>query len=243
MFALFDMAAGAEIKPALKVKRLVSLEEIATRGKNVASAITNVPDEAGELVRPEGSRRARVVGNAVHALLRQLSTGQLSTGQLSTDQLSRGLDAASLEQRARSMLRAAAFSGKPLEEAMQEVLGAIENCRKDAVGRWILEARVGAQSETSWTSWVGEEMVTLRADRVFRGGTAPMEPGVEFLWIIDYKMSTPAGEAVEEFLVKQRGYYAPQLERYAEALKVLEGGPVPVRMGLYYPRIGQLDWW
>jgi hypothetical protein len=179
-----------------------------------------------------------VIGNAVHALLQQLSTGQLSTGQLST-----GLDTASLEQRARSMLRAAAFSGRALEEAAQEVLGAVENCRKDAVGRWILEARVGAQSETAWTGWMGEEMVTLRADRVFRGGAAPMEPGLECLWIVDYKMSAPAGEAVEEFLVKQREYYAPQLARYAEALKLLQGEEIPVRMGLYYPRIGRLDWW
>ena len=141
------------------------------------------------------------------------------------------------------MLRAAAFSGRALDEALQEVLTAVENCRRDAVGRWILEARVGAQSETSWSGWVGGEMVTLRADRVFRGGAAPMEPGLECLWIIDYKMSAPAGEAVEEFLVKQREYYSPQLARYAEALKELEGAETPVRMGLYYPRIGRLDWW
>ena len=233
LFDVFDMAAGAETKPALTVKRLASLEEIKPRTKNVTVAGTYVPDEAGELVRPEGSRRARVVGNVVHALLQQLSIGQLS----------RGVDASSLEQRARSMLRAAAFSGRAMDEATQEVLGAVENCRRDAVGRWILEACVGAQSETSWTGWVGEEMVTLRADRVFRGGAAPMEPGLECLWIIDYKMSAPAGETVEGFLVKQREYYAPQLTRYAEALKLLEGEEIPVRMGLYYPRIGRLDWW
>ena len=102
---------------------------------------------------------------------------------------------------------------------------------------------MGAQSETSWSRWVGGEMVTLRADRVFRGGAAPMEPGLECLWIIDYKMSAPAGEAVEEFPAEQREYYSPQLARYAEALKELEGSETPVRLGLYYPRIGRLDWW
>jgi hypothetical protein len=218
----------------LKVKRLAALEEIKPRGKNVTVSSTfPAESEAPELVRPEGSRRARVVGNAVHALLQQLSTGQ-SSGRL---------DAASLEQRARSILRAAAFSGRALDEALLEVLTAVENCRRDSVGRWILEARVGAQSETSWSGWVGGEMVTLRADRVFRGGAAPMEPGLECLWIIDYKMSAPAGEAVEEFLVKQREYYSPQLARYTEALKELEGSETPMRLGLYYPRIGKLDWW
>ena len=234
LFDVFDMAANAESKPALKVKRLAALEEIKPRGKNVTVSST-FPAESDvlELVRPEGSRRARVVGNTVHALLQQLSMGQLS----------QRLDAASLEQRARSMLRAAAFSGRALDEALQEVMAAVENCRRDAVGQWILEARVGAQSETSWSGWIGAEMVTLRADRVFRGGAAPMEPGLECLWVVDYKMSAPAGEAVEEFLVKQREYYSPQLARYAEALKELEGAETPMRMGLYYPRIGKLDWW
>lgn len=234
LFDVFDMAANAESKPALKVKRLAALEEIKPRGKNVSVASTfPAESEAPELVRPEGSRRARVVGNAVHVLLQQLSTGQ-SSGRL---------DAASLEQRARTMLRAAALSGRALDEALQEILTAVENCRRDAVGRWILEARVGAQSETSWSGWIGAEMVTLRADRVFRGGAAPMESGLECLWIIDYKMSAPAGEAVEEFIVKQREYYSPQLARYAEALKELEGAEMPMRLGLYYPRIGKLDWW
>ena len=78
---------------------------------------------------------------------------------------------------------------------------------------------MGAQSETSWSGWVGGEMVTLRSYRVFRGGAAPMEPFFFFLFFIFYKMSAPAGEAVEDFLVKQREYYSPQLARYAEALK------------------------
>jgi len=141
------------------------------------------------------------------------------------------------------MLRAAAFSGKTLEEALSEVMSAVENCTKDAEGRWILEPHPGAQSETSWSGWVGDEMVTLRADRVFRGGAAPMGPGSEYLWIIDYKMSAPAGEAVEEFIEKQREYYAPQLARYALALRELEGGDNPLRLGLYFPRLAKFDWW
>jgi len=86
-------------------------------------------------------------------------------------------------------------------------------------------------------------MVTLRADRIFRSGAAPMGPGAEYLWIIDYKMSAPAGEAVEEFHARQREYYAPQLGRYAQALRELEGGDVPLRLGLYFPRLAKFDWW
>ena len=226
---LFELAATAEERgPRLTVKRLPSGTDFRPRGKNVTVMSTSIADGAQELVRPEGSRRARVVGNAVHALL---------------DQLSRGLKSGQIEARARAMLRGAAFSARALDEAMQEVVGAVENCRKDAVGRWILEQHAGAQSETSWSEWIGEEMVTLRADRVFRGGVQPGEAGEDYLWIVDYKMSAPAGEAIEKFLAEQRGYYAPQLERYAAALRQLEGGELAVRMGLYYPRIARLDWW
>jgi len=228
MFSIFDIAAGTESKPPLKLRRLAAVKEIGPLGKNVTVAGTFAAEGETEPARPEGSRRARVIGNAVHALL---------------DQLSRGIDAGSVEQRARGMLRAAAFSGKAFDEALREVMTAVENSRKDAVGQWILKQRAGAQSETAWSGWAGEELVTLRADRVFRGGAAPMEAGSEHLWIIDYKMSAPAGETVEEFLKEQREYYAPQLERYAQALKLLEGEQTSVRMGLYFPRVGRLDWW
>ncbi|HTD56353.1 MAG TPA: UvrD-helicase domain-containing protein [Silvibacterium sp.] len=226
---LFSLAAVSEERgPRLTLKRLPLGTDFRPRGKNITAADTFVPGDVTQLARPEGSRRARVVGNAVHALL---------------DQLSRGLDAGQIELRARAMLRAAAFSGRALDEALSEVLGAVENCGKDPVGRWILEQHAGAQSETSWTGWAGDEMMTVRADRVFRSGAEPRQVGEDHLWIVDYKMSDPQGKAIEEFLAKQREYYAPQLEKYAKALRQIEGADTPVRMGLYYPRIATLDWW
>jgi len=228
-FEVFDLAAGVEDRgPRLTVKRLPSDAEIQPRAKNVTVSDPIQAERAAELVRPEGSRRARVVGNAVHALL---------------DSLSRGKEPSGLQQRARSMLRAAAFSGKSLDEAMQEVMTAVQACMKDAVGRWILEPHPGAQSEASWTGWVEDALVTLRADRVIRAGAAPLVAGSDHLWIIDYKMSAPTGEMVEEFLSRQREYYAPQLARYAQALSELEGRNIPLRLGLYYPRLPRFDWW
>ena len=229
-FELFDLAAGAEERgPRLTVKRLPSDTEIKPRAKNVTVAGTILAEaETAESVRPEGSRRARVIGSTVHALL---------------DQLSRGAEFSTLAGRTRNMLRVAAFSGKALDEAAQEVLTAVKNCTNDPTGRWILEQHSGAQSEASWTSWGDDTPQTLRADRIFRAGAAPLETGLDYLWIIDYKMSAPTGEPVEEFLAKQRGYYAPQLARYADALRDLEGRNMPLRLGLYYPRLARFDWW
>ncbi len=93
------------------------------------------------------------------------------------------------------------------------------------------------------TNSTGNETLTVRADRVFRAGAAPLEAGSDYLWIVDYKMSAPAGEPIEEFLGRQREYYAPQLARYAQALSELEGGKIPLRLGLYYPRVPRFDWW
>ena len=229
-FELFDLAAGTEERgPRLTVKRLPSDAEIKPRAKNVLVAGTILAEvETAESVRPEGSRHARVIGSTVHALL---------------DQLSREPDFSTLVGRTRNMLRVAAFLGRALDEAAQEVLTAVKNCTNDPTGRWILEQHSGAQSEASWTSWGGDTPQTLRADRIFRAGAAPLETGLDYLWIIDYKMSAPTGAPVEEFLAKQRGYYAPQLARYADALRDLEGTNMPLRLGLYYPRVARFDWW
>ena len=81
----------------------------------------------------------------------------------------------------------------------------------------------------------------MRPDRVFVAGAAPREAGEDHLWIIDYKMSAPAG--AEDFLSREREQYAPQLAGYARALREASGTNLPVCFGLYYPRIGRLDWW
>ena len=54
-------------------------------------------------------------------------------------------------------------------------------------------------------------------------------------------MSAPAGDAL--FLACQREIYAPQLMRYAKTLREAQNIALPVRLGLYYPRLARLDWW
>ncbi|MGC2163835.1 MAG: PD-(D/E)XK nuclease family protein [Silvibacterium sp.] len=176
--------------------------------------------------RPEGSREARQKGTVIHALL---------------EQVSRGASVDALLAPARSLLRGLAYSGKALEDAAEQVLTAVRNCANDPDGAWVLAPHAEAQSEASWTGWKGGALETLRADRVFVAGAAPGAPGEDHLWVIDYKTSAPAGE--EGFLAEQRNAYAPQLARYARALREAQGIRLPVRFGLYYPRIARLDWW
>lgn len=226
-----ELAAAAEDdKPKLRLRRLKAGADAGPTRTNIVFAGADAATFEAPPARPHGSRDARQKGNVVHALLQQFSGGAVIE---------------SLDSAARSLLRAAAYSGKALDEAIEEVLRAVKNCVSDPDGAWILSAHAQARSETSWTGWKGGALETLRADRVFVAGAAPRATGEDHLWIIDYKMSAPAGDT--NFLAKERATYAPQLARYARALRDAEGMTLPVRFGLYYPRFeahaGKLDWW
>jgi ATP-dependent helicase/nuclease subunit A len=229
---VLDLAAGADPEPQneprskLLLRRLPVDADLTPHGRNVTFAGASADGTEPVWVRPEGSREARQKGSVVHALL---------------ELLSRGVPVDSLHNTARSMLRGFAYFGKALEDGVAETMTAVRNCVNDPDGAWVLASHSQGQSEASWTGWMGGELETLRADRVFIAGAAPSHPGEDHLWIVDYKLSEPAGDA--NFLVHQREIYAPQLARYARALREAQRIELPVCVGLYYPRIPQLDWW
>jgi ATP-dependent helicase/nuclease subunit A len=194
---------------------------------------------APEFSRPEGSRLARVIGAAVHALLERLGP---SLAALPTEQL-RG--------RAASMLRASALTGDALENATATVTNLLCACAADPVCRWILAPHPEAQSEASWSGFADSRLRTLRADRVFRAGSAPLAEGSDCLWaegsdclwIVDYKTgAAPAGDPAA-FIAAGRQTYAPQLLAYGRALRAIHGPETQLRLGLYYPAIAFFDWW
>jgi ATP-dependent exoDNAse (exonuclease V) beta subunit len=80
-------------------------------------------------------------------------------------------------------------------------------------------------------------------DRIFRAGTQPQSEGEECWWVIDYKTAHTETEAPAAALAQLRPIFAPQLAAYAEVLRKLHGKEEKIRAGLYYPRLGQFDWW
>jgi len=126
-----------------------------------------------------------------------------------------------------------------VERLASHVRVALENTLRDPEGLWILRAREEAGSELALTSWA-EIRQSVRLDRIFRAGATPLSTGKEFLWIIDYKTSTPGSEGVEAFLSAERSRYAAQLESYARTMKEPTGN---VRLALYYPLLPHLEWW
>lgn len=238
---LETVAAEAIAQTSTPMRRLPLDAATAPQGLDVV--VTRRGERAGDMQetsfqRPEGSRLARAVGNVLHTLLQRLGT-EIAPGRL---------NAARVEQQTERLLRDYALSEKPMQEAVREVLRMLESCATDAEARWILEEHPGAESESSWTGRnLDGSLRNLRADRIFRGGARPLEPGDACLWIVDYKTSVPrGGESAEEFLARERALYAPQLLAYARVLRAAKGDDGPMRLALYYPRLesGQrLDWW
>ena len=92
----------------------------------------------------------------------------------------------------------------------------------------------------------GRDSADLNLDRVLFLMKQPSLNSLSVWYFYESQTRRPLEEfvkAMEEFLARQRDLYVPQLERYARALRTVRGWKLPLRFGLYYPRIGKLDWW
>ncbi len=233
---LEEVAAAADPVSAPGPRRLLLDAEPLPGAPDVtlAEKLVTGSSDTPDFRRPEGSRQARLIGSAVHTMLQRLGPDLAATAP------------ADLRARASSLLRAAALTGDALTSATAAVTKMLRACAADPVCQWILAAHPDAQSEASWSGYLPEESETtrfrtLRADRVFRGGPAPLAEGSDFFWIIDYKTSPGPSGAL--FLAQERARYAPQLEAYGQVLRALHGQEILMRLGLYYPALGVLDWW
>lgn len=232
-----ELAAEAET-PRLILRRLPLAPAPATQPENVtvAGTIFVSEPEAPEFHRREGSRNSRLIGSAVHTFLERLGPRLARIG------------GAELRARVASLLRAAALGGDSLKSVTDTVTQMLLACAADPVCQWIVADHPAAQSEASWTGFLAGSnsgaagLRTLRADRVFRAGPAPLDSSsADFLWVIDYKTAEAAPSAL--LLASERAQYTPQLLAYTRALRALHGPQTKFRLGLYYPAIAALDWW
>lgn len=238
---IVDIAAVASSSHLpLVLRRLPSDIAIQPTRENVTVAGTfyRLADDREPFERPEGSRQQRVIGSIIHALLERLSRIFSSNPSFTVTEIR-----ALLQPQAAAMLRAAAFPSDQSATYLADIMAAVESAAADRVGRWLLSPHPEAQSEASWTGWVNGRLQTLRADRVFRAGAAPLGEGQDYFWIVDYKTALYSGGDVAGFLAQQREFYKPQLAAYGLALRSLHGETMPLRYGLYFPRIGRLDFW
>ena len=163
---------------------------------------------------------ARHVGSVVHRWLQRMAEDELRDWSAQRVEAMRAHLARDLHRRG---VRSAE-AGPAAERAAQ----ALVNTLADERGRWLLGPRDRAMSEQRLRTAKDGRLRTLVIDRTFFDG--------DVRWIVDYKTSRHEGAGLEAFLEQERGRYAPQLARYAEAL----GG---ARLGLYFPMLrAWKDW-
>jgi ATP-dependent helicase/nuclease subunit A len=188
--------------------------------------------------RPEGSFAVRAFGNVVHRYL-QVIAARMEDGA-SCDALAAEL--VTWDARLQASLRG---EGLPPTIATREATRAsraLSITLGDAVGRWILSPHASAGSERALT--MGSlDARSMRVDRTFVAGDAPLSPGDGCIWIIDFKTSEQGSRSDAEFESAELAKYRAQLEAYAALRRALPDGGLPIRLGLFYPMAPRLIHW
>jgi ATP-dependent helicase/nuclease subunit A len=188
--------------------------------------------------RETGGTESRVRGLAVHSLLEQIAL--LRKESHSWDDIR-----AALPEKSPilvSQMRASGLGATDAERLVKEALSVATTTLDDPQARWVLDNHASAASETSWTGVLGNEIHTVKPDRVFQAGDAPETEGTDF-WIVDYKTAILAEADDPAKVAKLRAVFAPQLDVYTRMLRQLHGASIKVNVGIYFPGMKFLDWW
>lgn len=233
-----DLAAAATpAAPARTVERLPleSLRALQPAHNAQESSVSSSAQASNPV--PEAPFTVRALGNTIHTFL-DLAASELARGT-SLAALQAGL--ASWQPRVQAVLRSAGLSPDTAAQRTREVLAALHKTLTDDTGAWILSPHPASATEFALIS-LADRRQSIRLDRTFRAGPEPLAPGQDHLWIIDYKTASHSDSGLENFLLKQRAFYAPQLELYAQLMRS-RSPETEVRVALYYPSIPHLDWW
>ncbi|HTW73651.1 MAG TPA: UvrD-helicase domain-containing protein [Steroidobacteraceae bacterium] len=163
---------------------------------------------------------ARAVGTIVHAELHRFALGGLPVATELP-----GADAYG------SWLAELGVQAAERAAAAERITRALQRTLEDPQGRWLLSgAHREAHSEWRLTGLHQGRVVNVILDRMLID-----ERGER--WIVDFKTSTHEGGSLTQFMEAQMLRYRAQLLRYAALAREL--GPEPVRVGLYFPLLGQ----
>lgn len=120
-----------------------------------------------------------------------------------------------------------------IRELLRQALGS-------KVGQWVLEDHPESHSEYAVTHWQSGEPISVRLDRVFAAGAAPLSSGETDLWIIDYKSAAMGGAEVKLFLETQAAAYEETMASYARCVNAAWGRGRPIHYALYFPALDRI---
>lgn len=162
--------------------------------------------------------QASIIGTVVHYILCQMS---------GENNLDTGNDSYISDQQPywQKLLQQSGYID--IQHGLKLITKSIKNILSDKRGQWILYKHQEATSELAITTRNGNKFNNLIIDRTFIN-----DDGTR--WIIDYKISAPTTETLEEFLHQEQKKYSNQLVQYATAIKTIY--PItPIKLGLYFP--------
>jgi len=214
--------AGLRLTAAWTLPALPS--DLPARPDTLAAGLDESDEGESRPVYDWAGAEARMVGKAVHALLQRIA--QQGIGAWSGR-------AESVREGARRLLMQEGLAEAAAQRASGIVLTAIEGCLADPRGRWVLGPHPDARVEWELTLRIGTRIRRIVLDRTFVD-----ETGVR--WVVDYKTGTHTGGGLESFLDEEQRRYRPQLERYAQALRLQEPAR-SIRCGLYFPLMRGAD--
>jgi ATP-dependent exoDNAse (exonuclease V) beta subunit len=224
-----EITQALDEAPAAPARVFVNLALTRFAGGFEAQKVPEPPFPVGPPApRPEyewAGYAAVQIGTVVHAYLqRWASTAEQGRGAMNVEH--DGL-------RIRRELELLGVAPRDLDRSRARVIDALERVLADPRGRWILDAHEQAASELRLTLVTGGRLEHLRLDRSF------VEHGTR--WIIDYKTSSHEGGDIERFMDAEVERYRPQLERYANAMALIDTRPI--RLGLYFPLLSAFREW
>jgi ATP-dependent exoDNAse (exonuclease V) beta subunit len=231
-FANPDAGAGEEQTPLGKtIRRLPATWRIPTASPAVQWERPRMERaQRPEVAFDRVSDLSRYAGAALHGFLQRIAR----EGLANWDEVA----ARSRRKTYEAVLTNLGVPPVDLAWAVDRVESGILRTLRDPRGRWILDNHAEAASELPIAGLLDGNLCEAVIDRTFID-----ENGVR--WIIDYKTSVHEGANLENFLEQEKDRYREQLERYARlmAQRAEETIGRPIRLGLYFPLLGEwLEW-
>jgi len=168
-------------------------------------------------IRHEGNLSSRALGNAVHALLEELSRLRKA---LDWDESRAALE--QLRPRTLAVIRGSGIGGAAAERISSEAHEIAIRASQEPTGQWILSPHADAAAESGWAGVISGSLRQVRIDRIFRAGLAPLDAGDDALWIIDYKTAHADSADPVATVADLRETFRSQLEMYATILGRLQ---------------------
>lgn len=132
----------------------------------------------------------------------------------------------------RAQLATLGVPPEELDGALERVQSALARTLASERGRWLLARHEDDRREFALSAVAGGRISNYRVDCTF------VDEGGE-RWIVDFKTSSHEGGGLDEFLDEEQRRYREQLERYAHIVAPGE----PVRLGLFFPLLGEWREW